>query len=116
MEHHAKEAAEKLGLQLPGYELKPKKGKAHVSDVAAAHEILGLPVADYLRCCELRLNTSKKYPDRKGVIDVYAKVKELKNAPAGREVKKKLEDVITTGKSSMSLVAVGGGTDDEGEE
>lgn len=112
MEFHAKEAAEKLGFKLPGYELKPKNGKTHISDVAKAHEILSLPVSEFLTCCELRLNTSKKYKERKGVIDVYSKVNEIAKASSAREVKRKLQDVITTGKTSMQLVAVGS----EGEE
>jgi hypothetical protein len=114
MEHHARDAAMKRGLQLPGYELKEKAGKTHVADVARAHELLALPVSDFLKCCELRMNTSKKYPDRTGVIDMFAKVRELKKAPAGREVKQKLSEVITTGKPTMSLVAIGG--DDNEEE
>jgi hypothetical protein len=116
VEFHAREAALKDGLQLPGYELKEKRGKSFVADVPRAHELLGLPAADVLRCCELRLNTSKKNPDKQGVIDIYAKVHEMKAAPAKRAVRQKLAEVITTGKPTMSLVAVGGEGEAENEE
>lgn len=115
MEHHAREAAIKGGMKLPGFELKEKSGKSHVSDVSRAHELLALPVVDFLKCCDLRMNTSKKYPDRIGVIDTYAKVWNLKKTPAGREVKQKLSEVITTGKPTLSLVAIGG-EEEENEE
>lgn len=116
VEFHAREMVLKQGIQLPGYELKEKAGKSHVTDVAKAHEALGLPVADLLSCCELRLNTSKTYKDRKGVIDVFAKVNELKTAPAKRAVKQKLSDLITTGKPTLALVAVGGEAEDNENE
>jgi hypothetical protein len=107
VEHHAHQMVTKQGQQLPGYELKEKRGRKFVSDVAAAHEILQLPAADLLRCCDLRLNTSKTNKDKAGVIDVYAAVKQLKRSPAAREVANKLGDVIQTGKPTLSLVAVG---------
>lgn len=116
VEFHAREMVLKQGIQLPGYELKEKAGKSHVTDVAKAHEALGLPVAELLSCCELRLNTSKTYKDRKGVIDVFAKVNELKTAPAKRAVKQKLSDLITTGKPTLALVAVGGEAEDNENE
>jgi hypothetical protein len=41
-------------------------------------------------------------------VDIYARVKEVKKTPAAREVKQKLSEIITNGKSSLSLVAIGG--------
>jgi hypothetical protein len=107
VEFHAKEMVEKRGLQLPGYELKPRAGKSHITNVTRAHEILALPNAEFLKCCDLRLNTSKTYKDRIGIVDVFAQVNDIKKTPAARKVKELLAEVITTGKQTMSLVAVG---------
>jgi hypothetical protein len=121
VEFHAKEMAkemvEKQGLQLPGYELKSSEGKQHVSDVAAAHEALGLPVSDFLKCCALRLNSSKKYPDRVGVTDAWAAANGVKKTPAKKRVTEKLGALITRGKPSMKLKAVDGSDSaDESED
>jgi hypothetical protein len=105
-EHFALEAAQKRGLTLPGYELATKTGKTYVTDVPQAFALAGLPQAEFLAGCQLRLNTSKKYPDQQGVIDLYAKFSGLKKAAAKRDLLKKLEPVVKKTKDSVSLRAV----------
>jgi hypothetical protein len=107
MEFHAREAVLKKGVSLPGYELKERKGKSYVADVAQAHQLLGVEAAQFLQCCDLRMNTSKTYPDKRGVIDVFATVKEIPKAAAKRQVNQLLEPVIKTSQPTVSLVAVG---------
>lgn len=115
LEFHALEAAEKRGLSLKGFELSTKSGKTYCSDVAQAFGLAGLPQDKFLQCCDLRLNTSKKYPDKKGVIDVYAEQIGIKKAPAKRELLRKLEPVLKQTKPSLSLRSVGDDDDDNEE-
>lgn len=117
LEFHALEAAQKYGRTLPGFELKTRSGKQWVADATASFAALGLPQADFLACCEPRLNTSKKYPDKKGIVNTYAAFHGMKKAPAGREVLRKLGDLIKRGRDSVFLRAIKStAEDEEGDE
>lgn len=115
LEFHAKEAAIKNGLQLPGYELKPKRGRQFVSDVMAAYIASGLDDISFLQACDVRLNTSKT-TGRKG-LDVIFKEKfsEASLAAAKRTVQKKLGDCVQRGKETLELKSVKGGDEDSEE-
>lgn len=116
VEFHALEAATKLGLQLPGYELKTRQGKQFVSDVEAAFKASGLEPKDFLKACQVRLNTSKKYPDQLGLDSIFKeRFNEPSAAAAKRTVKSKLGDFIKRAKETIQLKAVKdqGGDDEE---
>jgi hypothetical protein len=113
VEFHALDAITKQGLAIPGYELKTRKAREWISDVAGAFAAAGLPQDDFLRCCDVRLNTSKTYPDKTGIVDVFARVREMKKAAAKRELMSKLAPVMQTGKPTQYLAEIG---EKEGEE
>lgn len=104
VEHHAKEAVLKRGLALPNYELKERSGRQFVADVKRAYELLKLPADDFLRACDVRLNTSKT-TEKIGLDSLVAAAEGLKQAPAKREVERRLADVIQRGKPTVALVA-----------
>lgn len=108
IEFHALEAAQKKGLTLPGFTLKSKAGKTYIPDVPAAFSLAGLPQAEFLSACQVRMNTSKKYPDQKGIIDVFAEFNGLKKAPAKRDLLKKLEAVVKQTNDTIYLQATKG--------
>lgn len=115
VEFHAMEAATKKGLKLPGVELADKKGRKFVANVEAAYEASGLPGSAFLKCCDVRLNTSKKYPDRKGLDTIFKEhFQEASTAAAKRAVARKLSGVIQNRPSSQVLKLVG--TEEEEEE
>jgi len=116
VEFHAKEAATKEGLKLPGYELKEKRGRQFVPDVVAAFNASGLAGDDFLQACDVRLNTSKKYPDRKG-LDVIFKSAfgEPSLAAAKRTVQSKLGDTVQRSKPTLELKSVKGGDEEDAE-
>jgi len=116
MEFHAQMAAEKKGLKLPGYELRPSKGKRYVADVKQSFALTGLPPDEFIKACDVRLNTSKKYPDKLG-LDAVARAyfNEPSLAAAKRNMLKKLESVIAQGKETLRLKAVKG-EEEETEE
>jgi hypothetical protein len=107
IEFHAMEALVKKGLTLPGVELKATKGKTFVTDVPGAFAQLGMPQEEFLKCCELRLNSSKKYPDKLGLAQVYAGLHGMKGAPAKREALRRLEPVLKVGEPGKKLVLTG---------
>jgi hypothetical protein len=107
IEFHALEANQKRGLTIAGFEAKSKAGKAYVPDVPAAFALTGLPQAEFLAGCQVRMNTSKKYPDQVGLVDVFAKFNGLKKAAAKRDLLKKLEPVVKQTRPSTYLKAVG---------
>jgi hypothetical protein len=116
VQHHAKEMALKQGVTIPGFELKSKKGRTSVADVTGAFQTLGLPAAEFLQCCDLRLNTSKQNPAKKGLIDVYKTAKEIDSKTAAKkEVTNKLQQFCRTPKEVLYLQAVGE-TDEESTE
>lgn len=113
-EHRAKQMAVKDGRTLPGFELKPKAGKSYCTDIAAAFTQSGLDQSEFLQACDVRLNTSKKYHDKKGLINLVAAKQGTKIAPTKRALLAKLGDAITKGKDSVSLVEIG--KEDNSEE
>lgn len=94
VEFHALEAVRKRGVELPGYKLAVESGGQYISDVAAAYAALALPQEVFLSACEPRMNTSKKYPDRVGLIDLFAKAHGAKPAKAKKEVIERLGDAL----------------------
>lgn len=109
VEHHALDAVVKQGLALPGYELKTRKAREWIADVGGAFTASGLPQADFLRACDVRLNTSKTYPDKVGIVDLFATGNGLKKAPAKRDLMKRLEHVMQQGKPTQYLADSKGG-------
>ena len=107
VEFHALEAITKQGLSIPGYELKTRKAREWIADVAGAFAAAGLPQDEFLRCCDVRLNTSKTYPDKLGLVDCYAKQSGLKKAVAKREVIAKLASTIQVGEPTQYLAESG---------
>lgn len=95
IEHHALEAVRKRGMMLPGYALKTESGGSYIADVGAAFASLGIPQEEFLKACEPRMNTSKKYPDRLGLVDIYKTLHGIaKTAQAKRAVEEKLAGVM----------------------
>lgn len=117
VEFHAMEAATKLGKKLPGFDLKTNKGKKFVPDTNAAYLASGLPPAEFLQSCQVRLNTSKKYPDQLGLDSLFKKFLGLPtSAAAKREVTKKLGDTIQQRRDTLKLVSVKSNSEDEEDE
>jgi hypothetical protein len=115
VEFHAKEGAIKNGLQLPGYELKSKRGRQFVPDVKAAFEATGLDATEFLQACDVRLNTSKT-TGRKGLDTIFKdKFSEASLAAAKRTVQKKLGDCVQRAKETLELKSVKGGDEEETE-
>jgi hypothetical protein len=106
-EFHCKEMAVKRGIVPAGFEVKPTKGKSAVSDVPRAFAAIGLPQEEFIRACDLRMNTSKKYKERAGIVDVFAAFNGLKRANAKRAVIEKLGDILKEGAGGVKLVASG---------
>jgi hypothetical protein len=95
IEHHAFVAATKRGMTLPGFQLKTESGGSYIADVGAAFAALGIPQDEFLKACEPRINTSKKYPDRMGLVDIYKTLHGIpKTAAAKRAVEQKLAGVM----------------------
>ena len=114
--YHTEKLADKMTpeqLREHGYEWKPKRGRQYCTDIFTAYELLGLDRELFAQACDLRLNTSKKYPDKKGISDIYKEKHELKLAPAKRVVLAKLEPVLKRGEDSRSLVEIGEESTDE---
>jgi len=105
VEFHAKEMWVKEGKELPGFLLKERKGKSYIVDVVKAYQLLGLPESDFLKCCDVRMNTSKTNPEKVGVVDTYKKAHNITLSGAKKAVAEKLESVIQRGKNTVSIVA-----------
>ena len=106
VKYHAKEMVIKQGVSIPGYELKSKAGRASCADVLGAFQSTGLPAEEFLRCCDLRMETSKENPDKKGLVDLVAARQGLPKAAAKRELKKHLEPFMRTPKAVFYLKAL----------
>jgi hypothetical protein len=104
VEWRAKEMWTKEGIPITGFELKERQARQYITDVVAAFNASGLPQDKFLACCEPRLNTSKTYAEKVGIIDVYAEQTGIKKAPAKREILRKLEAVLKRGQPTLSLV------------
>lgn len=106
MEHHALEAATKRGLTLPGYRVADESGGVYVADVAGAFAALALPQDEFLRACDVRMETSKSYPDKVGVVDLFGAFNGItKKAPAKRECLARLAGVLKDKKRKVYLKA-----------
>jgi hypothetical protein len=108
VEHHALEAVTKQGLALPGYEVKSRAPRQYVADVAGAFSAAGLPQDVFLKCCDVRLNTSPTYPDKVGIVDEFARAAGLKKPAAKRDLMKRLEPVMAAGKPTQYLAEIKG--------
>jgi hypothetical protein len=115
VEHFAKLQAEQ-GVVPTGYKIGTTKGKTWITDTAAAFQLSGLPQDDFLKCCEPRLNTSKTYPDKLGVVDLYAKQNELPRSKAAKALKDKLAPVTAKEKDGIKLISTTATNEEEGEE
>jgi hypothetical protein len=113
VEFHALEAVRKRGLELPGYKLATESGGQYISDVAAAYAALALPQEVFLSACEPRMNTSKKYPDRVGLIDLFATAHGAKPAKAKKEVLARLCDALKDKAPKVYLKAAKATEDEE---
>lgn len=92
IEHHALITAREKGLTLADYDLKQTSGGTYLTDIVGAFGVLGIPQDEFLKCCELHMSASKKYPDKKGAVETYAGLKGIKKTPAAKEVKAKLTE------------------------
>lgn len=117
VEFHALDMVHRQGKQIPGFTLTERNGKKFCSDVAAAFSALAgvMSQAEFLSACDLRMQTSKKYPDRKGVVQIFAANQSLKAVAAKRQVESKLEGILATGNKSFTLKSTNS-TEDETEE
>ena len=106
VDFHAKEMVVKQGVCIPGYELKSKPGKPSCADVIGAYSATGLSAEEFLQCCEIRLNSSKTNPNKRGLADVLKVKNSISKAAATRELRKKLEPYMRTPKQVHSLKAV----------
>jgi hypothetical protein len=116
VEFHAKKICDLLTqeeLAAHGFRWQDKKGRTFCADVLGAYNTLGLSAEEFLQACDLRLNTSKKYPDKKGAIELFAAKNGMKPTPAKKMVLAKLEPVLKRGEDSRSLVAIGDESTDE---
>jgi hypothetical protein len=116
VEFHAMEAAIKRGLKLPGFELKPKRGRQFIADVQKAYEVSGLEPHEFLQACDVRLNSSPRYPDKRGLDSIFkVKFGEASAAAAKRSVQKKLDGVILRRADTYELRSVKDGEQEETE-
>lgn len=116
VEYHALDALQKKGLTIAGFEAKPKSGRKYIADVAQAFALAGLPQSEFLAGCQVRLNTSKSYPDQIGLTEIYAKFNGIKPTPAKKDLLKKLEPVVKKTRDSMQLKAIKSAGDEEESE
>lgn len=91
LEYHALEAVTKRGFALPSFDLKSKRGKTWCQDIQSAINVAGLTQEQFLPCCEVRLNSSKR-TGALGLIDQVAKVTVQPKAAVKRELTKKLTE------------------------
>jgi hypothetical protein len=103
VEFHAKEMAVKNGVTIPGYELKSKAGRTSCADVIGAFNQLPLTAEEFLQCCEVRIETSKENPDKRGLVDLFAVKKSISKAAAKREIKNLLQPHMRTPKEILYL-------------
>lgn len=116
MEKRALHANLVEGISLePDYVLAKTKGRSAVTDVQGAFALVGVPQEDFFRACEVRMNTSKTYPDRVGLTEIFAAKNEMKKAPAKRALLAKLAPVIMEGKDGWKLKSVKGNEEEETE-
>lgn len=97
------------------FERVPTKGKKIIMDVAGAMALAKFSQEEILACCQVRLNTSKDYPDRKGMQEIFkSKGDYTSKKAAEKALLAVLEPVIQTGKDGWKLKSVKQ-TEDESE-
>lgn len=96
VEHYAKELAVKEGKVPAGFSLKSRQGNRYITSVAEAFPRCGIPQAEFLAACEVKLSS---------LAEAYAKFSGMKKAPAERELEAKLGEVIQRKPQVISLVA-----------
>jgi hypothetical protein len=101
---HALEMVQKLGLSIPGWTLKDTAGRSWIDDIQSAFQALGLPQEEFFKACDLRLNPSKKYPEKITITGIYSEFNKIPLATAKREVKQRLQFITQQGKSGVKLV------------
>ena len=117
VEWRAKEMWLQEGVSLePEFKIMERQSRQYITDVAAAFNLCGLPQDTFLACCEPRLNTSKTFAEKIGIIDEYAKLNAIPKAAAKRDMLRKMESVIKRGKPTVSLVDTQSKTSTEGED
>ena len=94
-EHHAKKMAQEKGIVPSGFKIQTRQGNRFIASVTDAFARAGLPQADFLQACEVKLSS---------LTDVYAGFSGMKKAPAERELERKLGEVVQRKKPSISLV------------
>ena len=115
IEFHALDAATKRGLTLPGFEIKQRSGKQWCKDIGSAFTMSRMEQAQFLKCCDLRLNTSAKNKEKLGIFDAYASIHGMPKAAAKRELLKALTEAcaIEAGPTTQYLKSVSDSSDDE---
>jgi hypothetical protein len=115
--YHAKEMVLNKGITIPGFELKSENGKSSCFDVAGAFNAMPLTAAEFLQCCDVRLETSKTHPDKKGLVEMLKeKNGHPSKAAAKREVKRLLKDYMRTPKEVLKLKAINQPDEEETDE
>lgn len=113
VEFRAKTMWIKEGMAIPGFKLQERAGKSVITDVLEAFRLSGLPEETFLKCCDLRMETSKKFPEKVGAVNAYRELTGVTMAAAKRELKRKLEPVTRRGNPTVSIVADKGETLEE---
>lgn len=116
IEFHAREAAIKKGLALPGFQIKTQKGKTFCSDVSTAFGLSGIPQEQFLKCCDLRLNTSKKIKEKVGLIDALKAQMDIPRTQAKKQILSKLDSVLKQASTITKLISKGEEEEKEEEE
>lgn len=116
LEFHALRFCRDHGVEIPGFQLQDRNGKASCRDVLQAFNSVGLPQDRFLSGCTIRLNGRKGDP---GLIDIYADFHDMPKKVARRELLTKLKNagLLLVGTSSKQLKLINDtDTDDESEE
>lgn len=95
-EYRAKDMALKQGLVPAGFKLQTRQGNRFITSVADAFPLVGLPQAEFLKACEVKLSS---------LVEAYATFHGQKKAPAERDVQNKLGDLVQRKPSTQILVA-----------
>ena len=106
VEHFADEMWQKRGLEIPGCQLKESRGKQYATDLEGIYHAAGVPLPQFLKCCTVRMKTSKDEPDKCGIVDLFIlenKGSYNSRAAAERALKKKIEPFVARGKSRFHV-------------
>lgn len=110
VEWAAKEMAIKDGKIPHGWELYSNSGRRWCEDAEAAFPLLGMPQSEFLAACDIRWNTPKGQPDRKGIVERFAAVHRCSKAQAERQIEARLGSLLKRKPSADALRAAN--TDD----